>query len=126
MAVAISCHAQSTNGNRLVEEGKTWNMKYHNYEAFDLYPDYDYKYFIKGDTLVGGKNCKKLYSYNEQNSDAVAYKMSMHETDGKVFFIPVNSTESFLLYEKGMRMLREGISVQRLVHFPTTVLRQDR
>ena len=99
MAVAISCHAQSTNGNRLVEEGKTWNMKYHNYEAFDLYPDYDYKYFIKGDTLVGGKNCKKLYSYNEQNSDAVAYKMSMHETDGKVFFIPVNSTESFLLYD---------------------------
>ena len=49
----------SLNAVNIVEEGKTWIMKYHNAEAMDLYPDYEYKYFIEGDTLINGKEYKK-------------------------------------------------------------------
>ena len=73
-----------------VEEGKVWKMKSGNN---------DLQYFIKGDTVIGDKECKKLYSFNEGNSNSVAYKLALYETDREVFFIPVNKEESYVLYD---------------------------
>ena len=81
-----------------VEEGKVWNMRYQNDEGY-LYPDYEYSYYIEGDTLVSGKNCKKLYTYNENDDGLTEYKMALYETDRKVYFIPSGSTESNVLYD---------------------------
>ena len=55
-----------------VEEGKVWNMLSQK-EAADLYPDYEFSYFIKGDTLISDLNCKKLYSYNENNTNQTKF-----------------------------------------------------
>ena len=82
-----------------VEEGKIWHMVYNNPEASDIYPDYQFYYFIKGDTLISGRNCKKMYVYNENNNDSIVYLMSLFETERKVFFIPKDSTISFVLYD---------------------------
>ena len=87
-----------TLNNPFVEEGKVWNMLYNNEEAY-LYPSYQYQYYIEGDTLISSLNCKKLYAYNENNDGQTQYKMALHESGGKVYFIPNGSTESYLLYD---------------------------
>ena len=85
------------NYHSLVEEGKTWNMQYQHMSG--LYPNYDYRYYIEGDTLIADRNCKKLYVFNESNDGLTEYKMALHESDGKVCFIPNGSTESHILYD---------------------------
>lgn len=73
--------------HQFVEEGKVWNMLYHNVEAFDIFPDYKYSYLIKGDTLISDMNCKKLYTFNENNDSITVYKLALYEIEGKVYFI---------------------------------------
>ena len=85
--------------NPFVEEGKVWHMLYSNPEASDLYPDYEFSYFIKGDTIITGMSCKKLYAYNEENKKKTEYKMALFEQEGKVFFIPEGSADSHVLYD---------------------------
>ena len=85
--------------HQFVEEGKVWNMLYHNVEAFDIFPDYKYSYLIKGDTLISDMNCKKLYTFNENNDSITVYKLALYEIEGKVYFIPSGSKESCLLYD---------------------------
>ena len=82
-----------------VEEGKVWNMLYISQEFVDEFPDYEFKYFIEGDTLIAGQNCKKFYSFNEYYSNKTEYKMALHESEGKVYFIPSGSTNSYVLYD---------------------------
>ena len=82
-----------------VEEGKVWNMYYHNDLAHEIDPTYNYRYFIQGDTIIAGQNCKKLFSFNENNNNQTEYKMALHESEGKVYFIPIGSTESHILYD---------------------------
>ena len=82
-----------------VEEGKVWNMRCHRIYISDLYPDYDFNYFIKGDTLISDRNYKKLYAYNENNDGQTLYKMALSESKGKVFSIPRGTTESHILYD---------------------------
>ena len=82
-----------------VEEGKVWNMQCHRIYVPGVYPDYDFNYFIKGDTLISSMNCKKLYAFNENDDNQTEYKMALHESGGKVYFIPNGSTESYLLYD---------------------------
>ena len=65
----------------------------------DVVPDYEFKYFIEGDTLIAGQNCKKFYSFNEHYNNQTEYKMALHESEGKVYFIPSGSTESYILYD---------------------------
>ena len=91
-------NAQNINHIPFVEEGKVWNMLCNNAEAY-LYPSYQYRYYIEGDTLISSLNCKKLYAYNENNDGQTQYKMALHESGGKVYFIPNGSTESYLLYD---------------------------
>jgi hypothetical protein len=88
-ATSCPCWAQ-TPYKPFVEEGKVWKMKSGNN---------DLQYFIKGDTVIGDKECKKLYSFNAGNTNAVDYKLALYETDRKVYFIPKNKEESYVLYD---------------------------
>lgn len=90
-----------------VEEGKVWNMRCHRIYIPELSPDYDFNYFIEGDTLISNLNCMKLYAFNESNDGLTKYKMALYESEGKVYFIPSGSTESFILYDF---MIPEGES----------------
>ena len=74
-------------------------MFYESNEFVDPVPDHEFKYFIEGDTLIAGQNCKKFYSFNENNNNKTEYKMALHESEGKVYFIPDGSTKSFILYD---------------------------
>ena len=98
--VQVSLYAQEELEYRpFVEEGKVWNMFYKSNEFVDVVPDYEFKYFIEGDTLIAGQNCKKFYSFNEHYNNQTEYKMALHESEGKVYFIPSGSTESYILYD---------------------------
>lgn len=101
------CFAQNYTYRPFVEEGKIWQMSYHNEEVPE-YNDYDYSYYIQGDTVIGGIECKKLYAYNERNTHETTYIMALFETDMKVYFIPSNIDHYFVLYDFGI--LCGGIS----------------
>ena len=59
--VRVSLYAQEElEYHPFVEEGKVWNMFYKSNEFVDVVPDYEFKYFIEGDTLIAGQNCKKF------------------------------------------------------------------
>jgi hypothetical protein len=96
--VQVSLLAQENNYLPFVEEGKVWNMYCH-YEDYLPFPNYHYRYFIEGDTLIAGQNCKKLYAFNENNDKQTMYKMALFESEGKVYFIPCGSTENYILYD---------------------------
>ena len=81
-----------------VEEGKVWHMVSLEVPMLRS-PYYEFCYFIKGDTLISGVDCKKMYAYNEDNKNTTEYKMALFEQKGKVFFIPADSTNSFVLYD---------------------------
>ena len=92
------CIAQDKVYSPFVEEGKTWYMKYHNEEAPE-YPDYDYCYYIQGDTVIGGIECKKFYVFNYNNVQETEYLLAIFENDRKVYFIPKNIENSYVLYD---------------------------
>lgn len=93
-------YAHNIDYNPFAEEGKVWNMLYNNEEDI-LTPGYEFCYFIKGDTTISDLTCKKLYVYNEGNKKQRVYKMAFYEDEnkGRVYFIPVGSTEKHLLYD---------------------------
>ena len=97
--VQLGFFAQENNYMPFAEEGKVWNMYYHNDLNHLLYPTYYYHFFIEGDTLIAGKSSKKLYAFNENNDNQTEYKMALFESVGKVYFIPKGSTESYILYD---------------------------
>ena len=96
---AYTCTAQDNTYSPFVEEGKTWYMKYHNVEAPELFPDYDYCYYIQGDTVIGGIECKKFYVFNYNNAQETEYLLALFENDRKVYFIPNNMENSYVLYD---------------------------
>ena len=75
--------AQEENYRPLVEEGKHWT--YDNY--MPLRPakyDHYYNYDLRGDTLISGKNCLKMYSFNQANDSLVRYRAALYEENKKV------------------------------------------
>ncbi len=96
---SLAMQAQENAGDYrpLVEEGKHWT-----YDNFmPLRPaeyDYFYWYDLKGDTLIAGKKCLKLYSTSENDSIA-RYKAALYEENKKVYcFFPGNAG-AVLLYD---------------------------
>lgn len=85
-----------------VEEGKVWSMLYSNPKVSDIYPDYEFQYLIKGDTMISGLNCKKFYVRNGNNNGLTEYKMALCETNKKVLFFPKGSSDSYVLYDFGI------------------------
>ena len=80
----------------LVVEGKHWT-----YDNFlptrpDQYNHY-YWYDLKGDTVIAGQECKKLYSKNLYNSGEVRYEGALYETDKRVYCFPAGKEEAALM-----------------------------
>ena len=82
----------------LVEEGKHWT-----YDNFmPLRPaEYDHYYFynLKGDTLIAGKKCLKMYSENRANNNSVNYEAALYEENKKVYCFFPGKDEATLLYD---------------------------
>ena len=82
----------------LVEQGKKWT-----YDNFmPLRPakyDHYYYYELKGDTLIAGKNCLKMYSDNQYNDSIVRYEGGLYEENKKVYCFYPENDEAELLYD---------------------------
>jgi hypothetical protein len=82
----------------LVEEGKHWT--YDNYmplrpEKYDHY----YYYDLKGDTLIAGLHCLKMYSENSYNNNAICYEGALYEVNKKVYCFFPEKNQAELLYD---------------------------
>lgn len=112
-ASSFSCWAQ-TQYKPFVEEGKVWTMKCNNWDR-PWASDYVFSYYLEGDTVIGGKECKKLYSFNAGNNNSTAYISALYEIDGKVYFIPANKEGSYVLYDFSVP-LNETTSINEFLH----------
>ena len=82
----------------LVEEGKHWT--YDNY--MPLRPaEYDHYYYydLKGDTIIAGKKCLKMYSENRANDGIVRYEGALYEEYKKVYCFMRGKDVAELLYD---------------------------
>ena len=82
----------------LVVEGKHWT-----YDNFmPMRPaeyDHYYYYYLKGDTLISGKKCLKMYSENRANDGIVRYEGALYEESKKVYCFFPGKDEAELLYD---------------------------
>lgn len=80
-----------------VEEGKVWHM--HHEVDIDL-PEYtyDFDYFIQGDTIIAGKECKRVFSRNLNNDNATEYQCALFEEGKIVYLIKSGQETAHLIY----------------------------
>lgn len=82
----------------LIEEGKHWT--YDNY--MPLRPsEYDHYYYydLRGDTLIAGQQCLKMYSENLMNNSEIKYQGSLFEENKKVYYFSPGKEKAELLYD---------------------------
>ena len=87
---------------KFVEDGKVWDTRIYNGYYNNYMDNHKLKsltYELSGDTIIGGKACIKMYRYEKYNFTGKQYLASLHEQDGKVFFIPDGSDTSYLMYD---------------------------
>lgn len=61
LVALLACQQLQAKKHPFVTEGKQWN-----YRAENFFGDgYDFRFFIEGDTLIGGETWKKLYTVDE-------------------------------------------------------------
>ena len=96
-SISMQAQAGLTDYRPLVEEGKHWT-----YDNFmPLRPakyDHYYYYDLKGDTLIAGKKCLKMYSDNVYNDSIIHYEGALYEENKKVFCFFPGKEEAVLLY----------------------------
>lgn len=75
----INAEALQPEYHPFVEDNKVW--------AYDKNPDgaKDYCFYMRGDTIIGGRKCLKMYSENEYNDGKVNYKGAYYEENRQVF-----------------------------------------
>ena len=97
-SLTISAQGDPSEYRPLVEEGKHWT-----YDNFmPLRPaqyDHYYYYDLKGDTLIAGINCFKMYSENKYNDSIVKYVGALYEENKKVYCFFPDKEEAVLLYD---------------------------
>ena len=97
----LTCGINAQDNYRpLVEEGKHWT--YDHYSPA-LTPEYDHYYYydLRGDTLIAGHHCLKMYSDNLWKSGKIEYQGSLYEENKKVYYFPSGKEEAELLYDFG-------------------------
>lgn len=63
----------------MLKEGRTWNYKTHDYmHNTDTY----FAYTVQGDTVVGGRWCKKIYKLTADDAKAEAFMYKFNTLDG--------------------------------------------
>ena len=97
-SVTMLAQGDSNEYRPLVEEGKHWT-----YDNFmPLRPakyDHYYYYDLRGDTLIAGKKCLKMYSENQYNDSITRYEGALYEEYKKVYCFYPNKDEAKLLYD---------------------------
>ena len=94
----------------LVDDGKRWNYLWDaaSTGAPDEY-NYEYSYFVDGDTLINNVLCKKIYYEKEK---AVSYCAAMYEAKSRVYYFPKGEEKEQLLYDftckPGDRLTADG------------------
>ena len=96
-SVTMYAQKESSNYRPLVEEGKHWT--YDNY--MPLRPaEYDHYYYydLKGDTLIAGRQCLKMYK-SEENDNTLRYQGALYEENKKVYCFFPEQDQAKLLYD---------------------------
>ena len=97
-SLTMLAQEESNEYRPLVEEGKHWT-----YDDFmPMRPaEYDYYYYydLKGDTLIAGKNCLKMFLENLNNDGTVRYWAALYEENKKVYCFLRGKDEAVLLYD---------------------------
>lgn len=75
-----------------VEENKVWTYKNSDEQPFI------YRYHMKGDTIIDGQRCLKLYGSNLDNSGKTVYVGAFRESNRKVYYYPAGQTKANYLY----------------------------
>ena len=99
MAAAI--HAQNPH---FIEKGKTWQTRYsvgYYNDYMGIRHEYPFRFYMEGDTLVGGTKYTKMYADRWNDRATAEYLMAMREEGQKVFFVSKDSEEEHLLYDFG-------------------------
>ena len=78
----------------MLQDGKVWT-----YEATNFIYDWEETYSLEGDTVIGSRNCLKLYFTCLFYSQDHLYKGAMYEKGGQVYIIAPSSTTPALLYD---------------------------
>ena len=91
---AMSISAQEETSYRpLVKEGKVWNFLS---EPICYDQRVYYSYVVKGDTLIGDKDYKKLYF---RHQSITTYTAALRDEGSRVYIIPCDSTREFVYYD---------------------------
>ncbi len=81
----------------LVEEGKVWHMVFEPYlEDADIV---NYDYFIEGDTVIAGHQCKKVYTRNRYDRGEVVYVKAAFEEGRRVSVIDHGQEEAYVVFD---------------------------
>ena len=103
MAIGYEAKAQE-DYTPFVVEGKIWD--------FVVLPDalappgYEWygKSYFKGDTIINGIACKKMYSYNVWHNDgSTMYEGALYEKDKKVYCFRPSKSKEELMYDFGLK-----------------------
>lgn len=82
----IVCPAQTEERMKFVEEGKVWTYFRTSPPAYMHF----FSFFLEGDTVLGGKECKKLYADHYDycyQPDTICFLGGLYEEDNKVYSI---------------------------------------
>ena len=91
-----------------VEEGKIWT-----FETDGPLKDlrYRYSYELKGDTIIAGRKCKKMYSDNKYNLHNTCYEGAFYEEDKAIYTFFVGNEDPVLLYDFALEVGDTIVSV---------------
>ena len=86
----------TTSGKLLpfVQDGKVWT-----YEVSNFIHDWEETFSLEGDTVIGSRNCLKLYYSCQVYNQNRLYKGAMFEEGGNVYIIVPDSTTPLLMYD---------------------------
>ena len=79
-----------------VVEGKKWNCAH--YIPYHDEVESRYSYYLKGDTVIGGQMCKKMY-VEGLYGDTPEYYAAFYEVNGRVYEYPKGRDNSILMYD---------------------------
>ena len=86
--------------NSFVVDGKKWNVMIT--DSGHMH-DTEGSYFLKGDTVIGGHHCLKMYSIAPFNYEPVEYIFALYQEGDKVYGIRKGQTEPALWYDFGAK-----------------------
>ena len=84
----------------LIEEDKTWLCQ--GYKGGDVLTTdgyYLYSCYLKGDTVVGSRHCKKMYMYNDRNLGETTYEGAFYEESRRVYRFLPGQEDAQLMYD---------------------------